>query len=85
MGSDNFIQLLTERIGQLMATAPFSDPESMQRELRVLLGGALQSLGVVGREEFEMQARALEELRERVAALEAQLSELRQGLENCPP
>ena len=50
--------------------------EEMDRSVRTLVQSALQRLDMVSREEFDVQAEALQRTRARVAELEAELDAL---------
>lgn len=64
---------LSKRIRGLAESSPASDVE---KNLRALLQGAFTKLELVSREEFDVQADLLRHTKEKLAELEAKLSEL---------
>jgi BMFP domain-containing protein YqiC len=69
----NFLQDLQARLAELIRTSPAGDVE---RNLKAVLGQALQRLELVTREEFDDYAALLAALRERVAQLEGGVAAL---------
>jgi len=70
-----FIDQVSDRIAALAASSPARD---LQRNVRALLGPALQRLELVSREEFDVQRQVLARALERVQALEQRIRELEQ-------
>lgn len=71
--SQKTLDELSSRIRELFAATPASD---LERNLRVLLSGFFSRLDLVSREEFDVQAKVLARAQEKIAALEARLSDL---------
>ena len=67
------IEELGAKIGALIATAPVAD---LEKNMRALLSGFFMKLDLVGREEFEIQARLLQRANEKLDALEKRLAAL---------
>ena len=64
---------LSRKIRELAESSPTADVE---KNLRALLQGAFTKLELVSREEFDVQADLLRHTKEKLAELEAKLSEL---------
>lgn len=64
---------LSNKIKQLVNDSPLSELES---NLNALIQGALTNMGLVSREEFDIQAALLARSQQQLAELEAKLSEL---------
>lgn len=64
------------RVAAAMASSPVRDAE---KNVRVLLRGALGRLDLVSREEFDIQVALLARTRERLEALEERLASLEAG------
>jgi ubiquinone biosynthesis accessory factor UbiK len=62
---------ISARVAAAMASSPVRDAE---KNVRVLLRGALDRLDVVSREEFELQVALLARTREKLDALEERLA-----------
>jgi BMFP domain-containing protein YqiC len=67
---------ISARVAAAMASSPIRDAE---KNVRVLLRGALDRLDVVSREEFELQVALLARTREKLDALEERLASLETG------
>lgn len=67
---------ISARVAAAMASSPVRDAE---KNVRVLLRGALDRLDVVSREEFELQVALLARTREKLDALEERLASLETG------
>jgi BMFP domain-containing protein YqiC len=67
---------ISARVAAVMASSPVRDAE---KNVRVLLRGALDRLDVVSREEFELQVALLARTREKLDALEERLASLETG------
>ena len=64
---------ISEKIKQMMANSPAAD---MEKNLRALLSSTFAKLGLVTREEFDVQREVLLRSREKISQLETRLSEL---------
>jgi BMFP domain-containing protein YqiC len=67
---------ISARVAAAIASSPVRDAE---KNVRVLLRGALDRLDVVSREEFELQVALLARTREKLDALEERLALLEAG------
>jgi BMFP domain-containing protein YqiC len=67
---------ISARVAAAMASSPIRDAE---KNVRVLLRGALGRLDFVSREEFDIQAALLARTREKLEALEERLALLEAG------
>jgi BMFP domain-containing protein YqiC len=67
---------ISARVAAAIASSPVRDAE---KNVRVLLRGALDRLDVVSREEFELQVALLARTREKLDALEERLASLETG------
>jgi len=67
---------ISARVAAAMAASPVRDAE---KNVRVLLRGALDRLDVVSREDFELQVALLARTREKLDALEERLASLETG------
>ena len=70
------IDQLTEAIGRVL---PQGVAQDARKQLNAVLSSRLEQLGLVSREEFDVQQAVLERLRERLVKLESQLTELQQS------
>ena len=70
-----------KKINDLIANTPAAD---MQKNLRALLQSMFAKLDLVTREEFDVQRAVLARAREKIAQLEARLTELEHGSANNP-
>ena len=73
---------LDERVREVFAHSPAAD---LEKNLRALLASAFARLDLVTREEFDVQRQVLLRTREKIAQLEAQVSELEERLAAPPP
>lgn len=64
---------LSRKIRELAESGPAAD---IEKNLRALLQGAFTKLELVSREEFDVQADLLRHTKEKLAELEAKVSEL---------
>jgi BMFP domain-containing protein YqiC len=64
---------LSRRLRELVASSPAQD---VQRNVRAVVGSALQRMDLVTREEFDTQVDLTVRLRQRIEALEAQIADL---------
>ena len=67
---------ISARVAAAMASSPVRDVE---KNVRVLLRGALGRLDLVSREEFDIQVALLARTREKLEGLEARLASLEAG------
>lgn len=73
MADRNVLDDINERIRSVLAQSPATD---IEKNLRVLLAGWFGRLDLVTREEFDVQREVLRRAQDRLALLEARLSEL---------
>ena len=66
-----FLQDVQQRIAELVRSSPAAD---LERNVKAMLAQTFQRMELVTREEFEVQLETIARLRQRVEALEAQLS-----------
>ena len=64
---------LNERINAFVRNTPVTD---LQKNLKAMLSQTFARMDLVTREEFDLQAQVLARTREKLAALEARVSEL---------
>lgn len=64
---------LNARISEIVAASPAKD---IEKNMRAMLSSTLSRLDLVTREEFDEQAKVLERTREKLAALQARVTEL---------
>ena len=76
MLNEKLVNELNERMRSLMGATPLRD---LEKNFRAALGGAFGKLDLVTREEFDVQAEVLKRTREKLAALEARVTELEQA------
>jgi BMFP domain-containing protein YqiC len=74
----NFLDDISARLSELLATSPAQD---IEKNVRALVRSALGRLDLVTREEFDVQAKLLARAREQLAALEARLAELERRID----
>lgn len=67
------INEISNKIKELINNSPLSD---IEKNLNALLEGAFTKMGLVSREEFDVQAEVLRNTREKLLQLEAKLAEL---------
>ena len=73
MVTPHFFEDIMARVSEVVAASPARD---IEKNLRAALGAFFNKLDLVTREEFDVQAVLLERARERLAQLEARLTEL---------
>jgi len=73
---NSVIDQLTEAIGRVL---PQGVAQDARQQLNAVLASRLEQLGLVSREEFEVQMAVLERLRERLTKLETDFAELQQS------
>jgi BMFP domain-containing protein YqiC len=73
MQRPSFLDDLSAKVSELLATSPAQD---IEKNIRALVSSALGRLDLVTREEFDVQAKLLARAREQLAALEARVAEL---------
>jgi BMFP domain-containing protein YqiC len=71
MIGEKILDDISARVAAAMASSPVRDTE---KNVRVLLRGALERLDLVSREEFDIQVALLARTREKFDALEARLA-----------
>jgi BMFP domain-containing protein YqiC len=71
------IDEISKRVQELVANTPVED---IQRNLRALMTSWFSRLDLVTREEFDVQQAVLQRTRERLAGMEARVSELEQSI-----
>ncbi|MBE9516490.1 MAG: accessory factor UbiK family protein [Proteobacteria bacterium] len=76
---DSVIDQITEAIGRVL---PQGMAQDARQQLNAVLASRLEQLGLVSREEFDVQQAVLERLRERLTTLEAEFAELQQTQEH---
>ena len=69
------IDQLTEAIGRVL---PQGVAQDARQQLNAVLASRLEQLGLVSREEFDVQMAVLQRLRERLSKLETDFDELQQ-------
>jgi len=73
MSTAKFLDELSAKASELLASSPAKDVE---KNVRALLSQGFSRLDLVTREEFEIQTQLLVRCQEKLAQLEAQLTEL---------
>ena len=73
-------QLAGTLLKELQTVLPTSTQDLPEKELRAVLGRALNAMDLVSRDEFDAQQAVLLRTREKVEALEAQIKELEEAL-----
>jgi BMFP domain-containing protein YqiC len=69
----NKIQEISDKIRQVVENSPINDIEN---NINALLQGAFTKMGLVNREEFDVQTQVLKRTRLKLEALEKKLSDL---------
>jgi BMFP domain-containing protein YqiC len=69
-------KLLGDLAARLAAMAAANPAKDLEKNIRGLLASAFTRLDLVSREEYDVQTQVLSRAREKLAALEARLSEL---------
>ena len=72
------IDELTRKLAESMPPGVSQKKEELEAQFRSVLTGAFERMNLVSREEFNQQRAVLDELRERLAALEENLDGLQQ-------
>lgn len=67
---------LARRLGDALPPGVSQAKEELESQFRTVLTGAFERMNLVGREEYDAQCEKLEELREKLQALEARLDEI---------
>ncbi|MCL1886545.1 MAG: accessory factor UbiK family protein [Betaproteobacteria bacterium] len=73
MEKKNFFDDLQSRISQIISSSPVKD---IEKNVRALLTQAFSRLDMVTREEFDLQAMTIAQLREQVTLLQTRLNAL---------
>jgi BMFP domain-containing protein YqiC len=73
MPDPKIFEELGARLSALIAASPAAD---IEKNVRALLSGFFARLDLVSREEFDIQAQALQRLREKLEALEERVGRL---------
>ena len=75
---DKLLQDIERRMREAFAQSPAAD---LEKNLRALMTGFFARLDLVTREEFDVQRQVLLRTREKLASLEAQVTELERALQ----
>ena len=67
---------LARRLGDSLPPGVNQAKDELESQFKGVLTGAFERMNLVGREEYDAQCEKLEELREKLQALEARLDEL---------
>lgn len=70
------IDQISEAVSNIL---PKGVADDVRKQLDAVLAARLEQLGLVSREEFEVQQALLARMRERLNALEAEVAELQKG------
>tara|TARA_B110000967_G_scaffold160998_1_gene167003 strand:+ start:943 stop:1182 length:240 start_codon:yes stop_codon:yes gene_type:complete len=73
MANNEIIQDLSDKIRQIVENSPISDVEN---NINALLQSGFTKMGLVNREEFDIQTQVLKRTRLKLEALEKKLSDL---------
>ncbi|CAG4884057.1 Phosphoheptose isomerase [Georgfuchsia toluolica] len=73
MTNNKFLDEISSRISQLAVSTPVAE---FEKNAKALLSGAFSRMDLVTREEFDIQRELLAKAQEKLAALEAKISEL---------
>lgn len=73
------IDQITEAISNIL---PQGVADDVRKQINAVLASRLEQLGLVSREEFDVQQALLDRLRERLGALEAEVAELQKHTDN---
>jgi BMFP domain-containing protein YqiC len=73
MNASQFLEEASARLNQVFAASPVAD---MEKNIKAALGGVFGRLDLVTREEFDVQKEVLARTREKLAQLEARITEL---------
>jgi BMFP domain-containing protein YqiC len=71
-----FVEDLSSKLRATLSKSPAGD---LEKNIHALLQSAFTKLALVSREEFDVQAEVLRKTREKLDAIEKQLSELEQN------
>ena len=71
-----FIEDLSSKLRETLSKSPVGD---LEKNIQALLQSAFTKLSLVSREEFDVQAEVLRQTREKLDALERQLSAMEQN------
>ena len=71
-----FVEDLSSKLRETLSKSPAGD---LEKNIHALLQSAFTKLALVSREEFDVQAEVLRQTREKLDALEKQLSALEQA------
>jgi BMFP domain-containing protein YqiC len=67
---------LARRLGDSLPPGVNQAKDELENQFKRVLTGAFERMNLVGREEYDAQCEKLEELREKLQALEAKLDEI---------
>lgn len=67
---------LARRLGDSLPPGVNQAKDELENQFKRVLTGAFERMNLVGREEYDAQCEKLEELREKLQALEARLDEV---------
>jgi BMFP domain-containing protein YqiC len=67
---------LARRLGDALPPGVNQAKDELENQFKSVLTGAFERMNLVGREEYDAQCAVLEELREKLKALEARLDDL---------
>lgn len=67
---------LARRLGDALPPGVNQAKDELENQFKSVLTGAFEKMNLVGREEYDAQCALLQELREKLQALEARLDEL---------
>lgn len=81
MLNKNVIDEINAKVSEIMQNSPVKD---IEKNVRIMLGGAFSRLDLVTREEFDIQQEVLQRTREKLTALEAKVAELEAKLSQSP-
>lgn len=81
MLNKNVIDEINAKVSEILQNSPVKD---IEKNVRVMLGGAFSRLDLVTREEFDIQQEVLQRTREKLTALEAKVAELEAKLSQSP-
>ena len=76
MNYDETLKVLAARLADAIPRNVKTAGEDIERSFRQVLRGSLDKMDLVSREEFDVQAAVLARTREKLEALQAELSEL---------
>ncbi|HEC28712.1 MAG TPA: accessory factor UbiK family protein [Gammaproteobacteria bacterium] len=67
---------LSQKLASALPDGVTALQEDMEKNIRAALGGIMQKMNLVSREEFDIQQKVLARTREKLASLEKQLTAL---------